>query len=82
METLQELWKPTSAPSDGMTLGQHAVQLDALRKALSRMETIKTSCAFCMSFELGKCVKFGAVPVEFQKSEGQCAEWTYDGVPW
>jgi hypothetical protein len=81
MDTLQQLWKPVSEPRDGMTAAQYAVQRDALRAALTRMDAIKVTCHFCASFELGKCEKHGAVPLEFQKSEGACAEWTYDGVP-
>lgn len=81
METTEALWKPVSAPTDGMTAAQLAVQTDALRQALLRHEQIKTDCQHCSNYVAEVCELHGLVPVDFAKTPNDCADWRYDGIP-
>ena len=65
----------------GTTAAALQVQHIALTDALRRLDAIKTCCGHCQHFELGACALHGDVPKDFQKTEGQCDDWRYDGVP-
>jgi hypothetical protein len=65
----------------GATAADIATQRAALQRAISGLDAVKTNCGSCQHFEMGTCEKHGAVPLEFQKVEGQCDDWRYDGVP-
>ena len=52
-----------------------------LKRARDRLGVIQTNCGHCEHFELGRCDLHGEVPLSFQKTEGQCEDWRYDGVP-
>ncbi len=81
MQTLEQIWKPGSEPQEGMTAEQLAVQIDALNKALGRLTIIKTNCHSCQRFSLDECALHGAVPQDFQRVQGACPDWRFDGVP-
>lgn len=82
MNTLKELWKPGApAGREGMTLAELGVQRDALSQALARLNAIKPCCHSCREFDMGVCRMHGDIPAEFQKVEGECTDWRYDGVP-
>jgi hypothetical protein len=79
MATYQALWKPLDA---GLTADELEATKRQLRRALERAELIKTNCANCEHFSLDRCNKHNAdVPVEFMRTEGQCPDWRFDGVP-
>lgn len=70
-----------STATKGMTASVLDLQLQLARRVVGQLEAIKTHCASCEHFELGACAKHGAVPLTFQKTEGECDDWRYDGIP-
>lgn len=81
MDTLKQLWKPGDEPRRGATAAEISTQRGTLQRAVDRLAAIKINCASCQQFEMGTCEKHGDVPLEFQKAEGECPDWSYDGVP-
>lgn len=81
MDTLKEIWKPGVDALEGMTAAELAVQKAALQCSLDRLNVIAPNCGHCKHFEMGTCAKHGDVPIEFQRSVGECEDWIYDGVP-
>lgn len=80
LDTYRRLWKPDHV--EGMTLAQYNAQKMALVQSLKRMDEIKTNCGHCLHFCLDVCgIHKADVPVAFQKTEGECELWVYDGVP-
>jgi hypothetical protein len=75
------LWKPQLLP-EGSTAAQLEQHRGVLRQALADADRIKTNCHDCTNFAIEHCRHHNAdVPVEFQKAEGQCDAWRYDGIP-
>lgn len=65
-----------------MTLIELRAVRDALRRRLTELDRITPTCWTCASFkDAPRCDKHGAVPEEFQRAEGACQDWVYDGVP-
>lgn len=71
---------PDLAPQ-GMTEAELTAQRGALQRSLERLAAITVCCGSCQHFAMGTCAKHGDVPLAFQKSQGQCEDWRYDGVP-
>jgi hypothetical protein len=81
MQELAVLWKPQALPP-GATAAQLEQHRKVLRAALAEAETIKTNCHNCEHFSMDRCELHQAdVPQAFQKQEGQCADWRFDGIP-
>lgn len=82
MATLKALSQPLDMLGDvGITAAQLQTQRASLRTSLARLDAIKTNCGACEHFSMGRCGVHGDVPEEFQKVEGQCEDWRYDGIP-
>lgn len=71
----------TEVPT-GTSAADLATIRGALDGALMRLARIKVSCHDCAQWDIDSCTLYGSVPADFQKLEGQCADWRYDGVPW
>jgi hypothetical protein len=65
----------------GMTAAELEVQRSALTRALAELARIETNCEHCEHFQISRCALHGEVPVSFQKTPGQCADWRYDSIP-
>lgn len=53
-----------------------------LRKQLSDLESISTTCMSCTNFANGSCKKFDARPPEdWIHEKADCADWNWDTIP-
>lgn len=70
-----------------MSIGMTAIELrtvrEALRERLATLDKITATCVHCEHFaHAPHCAKFDAVPPQdFQRAEGACEDWRFDGVP-
>ena len=81
MQQYAVLWKPNALPV-GATAQQLEQHRAALRQALDEAERIKSCCHECEHFSMDHCKHHGQdVPQEFQRVEGQCEDWRFDGIP-
>lgn len=81
METAKALWAPVGPQQEGAAMPELIATRTALEAGLARLSHIKFDCAHCQHFSLDNCAKYGRIPADFLKTEGQCEDWRYDGVP-
>ena len=81
METAKALWSPVEPQQEGASIQLIVTTRGALEAAMARLAHIKFDCAHCQHFSLDNCAKYGRIPADFLKTEGQCEDWRYDGVP-
>ncbi len=53
------------------------------KKSLSFYENITTSCSHCEHLvgDASACRKYGPVPQEYVSQPNECADWSFDDVP-
>lgn len=81
METAKALWSPVDPQQEGASMPIILATRGALDAAQARLANIKFDCQHCQHYSLENCAKHGRIPADFLKSQGECEDWRYDGVP-